>query len=603
VIARLLLLSCCLAALPGAEQDADADADAQRPAAELAVFRIEQAPSERPQGPAAMLGGDDGSLRRLVERIEQAAADPGIAGAVLLAPGVETLSVAQIEALRSALDHFRAGGKRVWAHAEELGWNGYLLLSAADQLALAPGGSCWITGLHAESPYLGELLDELGVQADLIAVGDYKSAIEHFTRQGPSEAAERMQDWLLDDLFARCVALLATGRGVQPQAVRDWIDGAPQHAEQALDGGLIDLVLDRGAFIEHLREHYGALRLRHGYGREHGPQVDWSSPFAVFGLLNRMVQGQQNEAGGPSIAILHIDGTIMPGEERPTLFGGSGNAHAETIRRACEALADDPQVRGVVLRINSPGGSASASDSMLAALRRLSARKPMVVSLATVAASGGYYVACTGDRIYAQPSTLTASIGVFGGKLVTNKLWQRIGVHWHAESRGRNAGLLSSGRAFDDEQRQVLRQHMQQTYATFTGHVLRARGAALQQPIEELAAGRVFTGRQAAELGLVDELGGLSDALAWLSAEIQLDDYQLRIAPRPSNPFAALMGAGGRRLGPEQLAVGRLRALLLQAVAALDPQRRAAVARLAASLELMHGEGVLLRAPEVVFRP
>ena len=191
-----------------------------------------------------------------------------------------------------------------------------------------------------------------------------------------------------------------------------------------------------------------------------------------------------------------------------------GVAYSTPIRKALDKAAEDDTVKAVVLRVDSPGGSAVASEIILNATKRVAAKKPLIVSMGNVAGSGGYYVACGTKTIFADASTITGSIGVVGGKLATNGMWDKIGVTWKPTKRGANAGMLSSGDMFTDEQRALLQGWMDEIYDVFKGHVVAIRGDKLKKDIDELAGGRVFTGQQALELGLVDQIGGLSDAIA-----------------------------------------------------------------------------------------
>ena len=214
------------------------------------------------------------------------------------------------------------------------------------------------------------------------------------------------------------------------------------------------------------------------------------------------------------IGIVYVEGMILTGKPEPSPFRSEpGNAYSTPLRKALDKLADDKDVKAVVLRVNSPGGSAVASEIILNAAQRVKVKKPVIVSMGSVAASGGYYVSMAGDRIFADPATITASIGVFGGKLATTDMWNRIGVTWSSSRRGANAAMFSSDAVFSESERNKVQGWMNEVYGAFKGHVVAARGAKLKKPIEELAGGRVYTGQQALDLGLVDEMGGLEDAI------------------------------------------------------------------------------------------
>jgi protease-4 len=262
----------------------------------------------------------------------------------------------------------------------------------------------------------------------------------------------------------------------------------------------------------------------------------------------------------------------------------------------------------VVLRVNSPGGSAVASEIILDATKRVKAAKPIVVSMGNVAGSGGYYVACGSDTIFADEATITGSIGVVGGKLATTEMWNKVGITWKSYQRGANAGLLSSSSTFSDPQRQRMQQWMDEIYGVFKGHVTAIRGDRLKKDIEELAGGRVFTGRQALELGLVDKIGTLDDAVAHVASEAKISDYEVRALPEAKN-FLELLLDGDKEDDNSVLLRGEASqravtsALIEQAlplVKQLDPQRVQAVLRSLRQLQTLEREGAVLMAPEII---
>ena len=248
-----------------------------------------------------------------------------------------------------------------------------------------------------------------------------------------------------------------------------------------------------------------------------------------------------------AVAVVYVEGPILPGYSQPTLFGAYNAAFSGDIRKALETAAKDESVKAVVLRVDSPGGSVEASEVILNAARQVKTQKPLIVSMGDVAASGGYYVACGADAIFADETTITASIGVVGGKLVTTDLWNKLGVNWVGHKRGANADLLSSTRPFDEAQRKVISDYMQQAYEVFKGHVTKGREGKLRKPIDEIAGGRVYTGKQALDLGLVDQIGGLQQAVEYAAAKVSLKNYDIRVIPEPKDFFTAADGRPLRR--------------------------------------------------------
>ncbi|MGP0068152.1 MAG: signal peptide peptidase SppA [Isosphaeraceae bacterium] len=576
----------------------------------IAVFRLAGDVTELPPDQTFSFGAIGGtSLRELLERLQKAAADSSVKAVVLLHEG-GTVGAAQAEELLGAMAKVRAAGKEIYAHADSLSMREYVLLSGASRLSVVPTADLWITGLFGESPYLRGLLDKLGVKPDFLTCGSYKSAAEIFLRDGPSPEAESMQNWLLDGIFEASVASIARGRRVEPSRVRRWIDGGPYTAEKARDAGMIDEVEHRQDFEKMLKSKYGQdVVFDKKYGREASPSLDLSSPFAMFKIWSDLLgQGRKKGPAKDAIGIVYVEGAISLGHGQGSLLAEAG-ASASKIRKALDEAARDPSIKAVVLRVNSPGGSAVASEIILDATRRVKARKPFVVSMGDVAGSGGYYVACASELIYADESTITASIGVVGGKLATSDLWKKVGVTFKTYKRGENAGLLSAGEPFSERERQRMQAWMNDVYEVFKGHVRAIRGTRLKKPLDELAGGRVFTGRQALELGLVDRIGGLGDAIAHVAAVAKLKDFDIRTVPAPKNFLEQLVedasgaaddspGIAVRKTSPIAGGPASLIDLAMPYLRHLDPIRVSAIRDALGHLELLQREGVLLMMPE-----
>jgi protease-4 len=304
------------------------------------------------------------------------------------------------------------------------------------------------------------------------------------------------------------------------------------------------------------------------------------------------------------VAIVHVEGPILPGAPGNDPFSllGGGAAYSTPIRAALDRAAKDETVKAVVLRVNSPGGSAVASEIILEATKRVKATKPLVVSMGDVAGSGGYYVACGAETIFADRSTITGSIGVVSGKLSTKGLWQKLGVHWESTKRGANAGMLSGSDVFTNEQRERMQSFMDEIYGVFKGHVVAIRGAKLKKDIEELAGGRVYAGRQALELGLVDQLGGLDDAIRFVASQdgLKEGEYEIRTLPQPPSFLEMLTGEPAADPDPHSVAMPadwlrpteRLWRSAESYLEGLDPQRTAAVRQAFLLLSVMQREQV-----------
>jgi len=553
------------------------------------------------------------SLHQVLTRMKKARGDDRVKAVVLLWNGA-AIGSAQIEELRREINRLKQAGKKVYAHADQLGMQSYVLLSGASRLSLVPTGDLWVTGIYAESPYLRGLLDLIGVVPDYMTCGQYKSAAEIFTRKGPSPQAQEMLDWLMDSRFHTYLKLIAEGRGVSIEQARKWVDQGLYSARRAREAGLIDAVEYRQDFVAHLKNEFGDEAIfDKKYGKKKATTVDLSSPFGLLALWAQLLQGpSQRKAARDQIALVYVDGPIVPGTGEDSLFGTSGIAYSTPIRKALDRVADDPNVKGVVLRINSPGGSVVASEIILNATRRVKAKKPFVVSMGDVAGSGGYYVACGTDMIFADASTITGSIGVVGGKFATTAMWNKVGITWHATQRGARAGILSSADVFSPQEREAIRSWMNEIYEAFKSHVVAARGERLKKKIDQIAGGRVYTGQQALELGLIDRIGGLEDAIAYVAKQAKLEKYEVRVVPRPKNFVEILFGdlaeskaedsqlslatrTGGR---PPVTSIGELVLPLLQG---LDARRVRAIRAALQRMELMQREGVVLMMPEIVF--
>jgi protease-4 len=295
-------------------------------------------------------------------------------------------------------------------------------------------------------------------------------------------------------------------------------------------------------------------------------------------------------------------------------MGGGEGAYSTNVRKALDEAARDDDVKAVVLRVDSPGGSAVASEIILNATKRVKAKKPFIVSMGDVAGSGGYYVACAADTIYADSATITGSIGVVGGKFVTNPMWGKVGITFKGYKRGAHSDIMASDHPWSDEERKTMQGWMDEIYEVFKGHVKEIRGDKLKKPIDDLAGGRVYTGKQALELGLVDKLGTLEDAIHAVAKQANLTEYDVKVVPEPKNIFEQLMEAtGGGKDDKHNLdaTVGRsgiklggpsLVDLAAPQLEGLDPARVKAIKRALVQLQTLHREGVSLMMPEFVVK-
>ena len=575
----------------------------------VAVFGLGGAVSEGPGGgdlSSLLSGTAPESLRSLVSRMDRAGRDKQIAAVALLYNG-PVVGSAQLEELVSAVDRLRETGKPVYLLAESMGTGGYVLASHCSHLSVVPGGELALVGLATESPYIRGLLDWLGVEPDFLTCGDFKSAGEMYMREGPSRNAAAMGDRLLDSQYRTYVDLIASGRNVDRKQVRHWIDQGPYSASRARAAGLIDAVEHRREFYDRMRRAHGQTsRLLTRYGLPPRQQVDLSSPLGLIQFYSKLLQGPGRVVNrGDTIAMVYLEGTIVGGSMPISPTGGAA-ASSETLRKTLAVVERDKAIKAVVLRIDSPGGSALASEVILDAIRKVQTNKPVIVSMGNVAASGGYYVASYADEILAQPTTITGSIGVVGGKFATTGLWDKLGIKWASRSRGANATLNGTARVFTDDQRDRVQEQMDEIYGTFKRHVVDGRGKKLKKPIEQIAGGRVYTGRQALDLGLVDRMGGQVDAIVAAAKRAGIRKYSIREYPESQGLFDSLMGT--RQSDRARPLVGRSRGWregvrlldrVVPLLGTLEPQRAEAIRRIVGHLERLQHERVFLLAPEI----
>ncbi|MFC1766318.1 signal peptide peptidase SppA, partial [Planctomycetota bacterium] len=487
----------------------------------------------------------------------------------------------------------------------------YALLCTSDHLSVAPESALWLVGLHGESLYLKGLLDKIGVQADFMHMGDYKSAAESLTRTGPSKPAAENTEWLFDGLYDSLVTMIAKSRGKTPDAVKALVDKGPYLANAALEQGLIDAVETRVEFLARIeKDMEREVRFNNRYGGKAKKAVNMANPMAMFTIFAEMFQPPKPSSQKDMVAIVYVEGAIMSGHSQPSPWGETQGAYSGDIRKALETAANDKNIKAVVMRVNSPGGSAEASEVILNAARYVQSKKPLIVSMGNVAGSGGYYIACGADAIFANAATITASIGVVGGKLITTHMWDKLGVSWVSYQRGANADIFSSAKPFSDDQRDKLEAYMQEVYDVFKGHVEKGRGYRLRKPLDELAGGRVFTGKQAQELGLVDFIGGLKEALDCAAEKAGLEDYDTRIIPRPKDFITMMMEQhSGQDNRPTDIGVGDVSHLLsgipnvqglLQMLQKTEPRRAQALIEALQRIELIRREGVIMMMPDTL---
>jgi protease-4 len=408
-----------------------------------------------------------------------------------------------------------------------------------------------------------EAFAKLGIHADFLKTGDFKAAAESFTETKMSEANRTQWNALLDEFFERSIVerITKSKAGLTPEAVKKAIDQAPISPKAALAAKLIDKVAYREDFEAGFKKslEVDATKVVKNYGKAKKEELDLSSPFALLKLLSPVKTAGSNK---PKVAVVYATGAIVTGKSSMSLLGGE-TCGSTTICEAIRQAEEDKTVQAIVLRVDSPGGSALASDLIWAEIQRC--KKPVVASMSDVAASGGYYISMGTRRIYAEPSTITGSIGVIGGKLVTGGAFKTVGLNTESLSRGANSGVFSSDRPFTDTEKAAFGKLMGETYDLFLDKVADGRkkaGASItRDEVKKLAGGRVWVGRAALENKLVDELGGLDAAIAgaWKLAGQPADkEPEILQLPKSKGALDSLLDMAGETRMSEAAAFGAL---------------------------------------------
>ncbi len=477
-----------------------------------------EVPEEPVTGFSGLLESRPPSLRGLVEAVDRAAKDPGVKGLLLRVDSLDA-GWARVGELRDALVRFRRSGKPSWAHLESAGNKEYYLATGCAKIAASPTALLDVSGLALEVTFFKGTLDKLGVQAQFEGVGKYKNAPNQFTETGFTPPHREQMEALVDSLFDSYVRAVAEARGLSPARVRGLIDEGPFDARRAKATGLVDEVL----YLDQVEGKTGGTRRL--------------SPARYL----KSVRGMTFDSR-PKIALVYAVGTIAAGESQSSPFG-DGIVGADTLVRGLRQAARDDGVRAIVLRVDSPGGSGSASDAVWREVSLARRSKPVVVSMGDYAASGGYYISMNADAIVAEPGTITGSIGVFSGKFSMRGLYAKLGISEAVVQRGRYARLFSGSDPWDDQERERVRSLNRQFYATFVNKAAEGRHRTPDE-IDAVAQGRVWTGADALRAGLVDTLGGLDVALAVAREKAHLargQELNLVVVPERKGLFELLM--------------------------------------------------------------
>lgn len=487
--------------------------------------------AENPPNP--VFGKKAYSFYTFISSIYRAADDPSIKELVIKMRQ-PSLGFAQAQELRDALTYFKSSGKTVVCHLSMPNNVGYYVAAVSDSILIPPVSQLNLIGLKAELTFYASTLDKIGVEVDMVKIGSHKTAAETLTRSASSDENKEQVNRLLDNIFEQFVGGISQGRGISADSVKKIIDGGPYTSADAVKYGLVDGL----SYSDEIKKNFLSSL----------PEIS----------LKRYVRDTLVNDGWPAkpqLAVIIAEGEIAYGSGGILPWQGGEAATPSELGRAFKDAENDKAVKGIVFRVNSPGGSALASEDILHSAEKASRKKPIVVSMGNLAASGGYFVSMKSERLFADAGTLTGSIGIFGGKVSLEKLYQKIVLGKELYTRGKFAGMASTIRPFTDAEREKQQEQIGAFYGYFTDLVTQNRKMKTDS-IQVLAQGKVWTGKEAVENGLIDEVGGLKQALDYTAAKLNLEDYRIVFYPErrplfifPSNPafnaVASILGLKG----------------------------------------------------------
>lgn len=495
----------------------------------LLVARFDQnIPDRTPESPFPGLGFPGMDIREvtglndILANIRKAETDSNIKGIYLDLSNIPA-GFATIEEIRNALIAFRNSGKFVLTYAETLSQTAYYLASASDKIYLHPEGGMDFSGLATQMVFFKGLLEKLDIQPQVVRVGSYKSAVEPFTQEQMSQASREQTDAWLGDLYGHFLSSIEESRGIDRDSLYLIADSMlVRQPDDALALGLIDGLKYKDEIIEELKQLTGTS------AGDDLNTVDMNSYTRAAG------NSPKTEGSSGRVAVIYANGEIISGEGNNFVIG------SDRLSRAIRKVREDDRIDAIVLRVNSPGGSALASDVIWREVSLAREEKPVVVSMGDVAASGGYYISCAADKIVAQPNTLTGSIGVFAViPNMQNFFNDKLGITFDGSKTGTYSDLGSITHPLTAGEKAILQDFIDDVYADFTGHVAEGRKMSLPE-VDSVARGRVWSGAAALEAGLVDTLGGLDDALKIAAGMAELENYRVREYPEQKNPFETL---------------------------------------------------------------
>lgn len=466
------------------------------------------------------------SLEQAVTALKKAAVNDNIKG-VYLEAGTLSAQPATVQELRQALVDFKKSGKWIVSYADSYGKMGYYLSSVADTLLLNPEGSVDFSGLESQPMFFKEVLDKLGIEMQVFKVGTYKSAVEPFICTEMSDANREQIISYLTSVWNNVLIDVAASRNIDVDKLNKLADTQTMfaRAQSSVDNGLIDAL----CYIDQVKDIL----------RSNCNLVNKDDKLSFASISDVANSAKSEEGKGEQIAVYYACGEIV--QSASTGLDQEVQIVGEKVVKDLQALRTDPKVKAVVIRVNSPGGSAYASEQIWREVTLLKKEKPVIISMGDAAASGGYYISCASDRIFADPTTITGSIGIFGMvPNVSNLLTKKIGLKFDIVKTNEMADMGTMSRPFNAAERAQLQKMIEQGYDTFTKRVADGRGMS-QDSVKLIAEGRVWTGEQGLKIGLVDELGNLDDAIAYAAKMIESKEYHTVSYPAEEDPFAMIL--------------------------------------------------------------
>ena len=472
------------------------------------------------------------TVRGLLKKLDALKNNDEVAG-IIFKIGNIGIGWGNLQEIRNKLNEFKETDKELIAYLESGGNAEYLLATTMDRIVLMPVGILNITGIRSEIMFYKGLLEKLDIEADMLAEGKFKSGIEPFTRDSMSDAFQESMTTIIDDIYAQMLAKIADGREeITADDAADLINRGPFTAKEAQEAKLVDELHYYDELLDTIKQKPD-VQLSTKDDKKRRKVPDLNSPFGLMQLLNMLTSSQRARPrpADKQIALIYASGPILPDINSP--FSTTSLISPRTFKKAFKKAREDDKIKAIVFRIDSPGGSSMASDLIWREVMLTQREKPVVVSMANMAASGGYYIAMAAGTIVAQPGTLTGSIGVYGGKLNMKGLYNKVGLTKEIIPRGKNATLYSDYSGFSNTERERVEKMMKTIYEDFVTKAAAGREKTFDE-INKIAQGRIWTGKQAKEIGLVDELGGIDTALSIAKTEAGIaEDEKLNIIVLP----------------------------------------------------------------------